>query len=171
MKRKMTVLVVIIAALALVAVLFFQDKEEIGNSPGMIAENFTLPMYKQEPSELHDYFGDVIILNVWASWCEPCKKEMPAFMELQDDYGDQGLTVLAMNMQTAERTLEDAPKFIEEMNITLPIFFDEDGIVSDRYQIVGLPTTYIIDRKGKIKQKIPGEVNYEGLEKIIKPLL
>lgn len=171
MKRKVTGVVFVAAALIIIAVFFFQDRQEIGNRPGMTAENFALPMYQEEASELHDYFGDVIILNMWASWCEPCRKEMPDLMRLQADYEDEGLTILTVNMQTFERTLNDAPNFIEELNITLPVFFDEDGVVADRYQVFGLPTTYIIDRDGTIKQNIPGEVNYEGLEELIKPLL
>ena len=137
----------------------------------MIAENFDLPMFQQEQGELHDFIGDVIILNMWASWCEPCRKEMPDLMELQADYDEEGLTILTVNMQTFERTLNDAPAFIEELDITLPVFFDEKGMVADRYQITGLPLTYIIGRDGTIEQRILGEVNYEGLEEMIKPLL
>ncbi|NEU30813.1 TlpA family protein disulfide reductase [bacterium LRH843] len=171
MKRVTTGIVVIAAVFIIIAVFFFQDRQEVGNRPGMIAEDFSLPMHEQESSNLHDYFGDVIILNMWASWCEPCKKEMPDLMKLQADYNEKGLTILTVNMQTFERTLKDAPEFIKEMNITLPVFFDEAGVVADRYQIIGMPITYIIGRDGTIEMQIPGEVNYEKLETIIKPLL
>lgn len=171
MHRKITRLVVIAAALIIIAVLFFQDRKEVGNRPGMIAENFTLPMYQQESGELHDYIGDVLILNMWASWCEPCRNEMPDLMKLQADYEEEGLTILTVNMQTTERTLKDAPAFIEEIDITLPVFFDEDGVVADRFQIIALPITYIIRRDGTIERQITGEVNYEALEEMIEPLL
>ncbi len=167
----MTGVVLVIAAVLVIAVLFLQERQAVGNKPGMLAEDFTLPMYEQDQGSLSDYAGQVVILNMWASWCGPCRAELPDLMKLQADYGEQGLSVLAVNMQFTERTVKDAPEFIEEMKLTLPVFFDEDGDVWDRYQLVGLPTTFIIDRKGRIKQKIPGEVNYEGLQKIIEPLL
>lgn len=171
MKRKGTAIILVVAAILIIGTVLFQNKEEIGNKPGMIAENFALPMYNEPESELHDYFGDVIILNMWASWCEPCKKEMPDFMDIQADYGNDGLTVLTVNMHTFERTAKDAPNFIEEMGITLPVFIDEDGDVAERYQVAGLPVTYIINRDGTIKNKLDGEVTYERLEEIINPLL
>lgn len=171
MKRKLTGVIVVLAGLLAVSLFLSQDRQEVGNSPGMIAENFQLPMYEQPEGELHDYFGDVIVLNTWASWCEPCREEMPALMQLQNDYHGQGLSVLTVNMQKTERTLQDAAEFIEEMNITLPVFFDEDGFVYDQYQLPGLPVTYIINRDGVIEERIPGEVTYEGLEELILPLL
>lgn len=171
MKRKLTTVVLFIAAILIIAVIVFQERQQVGNQPGMLAEDFTLPMYEQKEGSLSDYFGDVIVLNMWASWCAPCKKEMPDLMKLQEDYGDEGLQVLAVNAHYTERTANDAPNFIEEIGITLPVMFDVDGVVWDKYQLIGLPTTYIIDRKGRIKHKIPGEVNYEGLKEMIEPLL
>ncbi|GAE25445.1 thioredoxin family protein [Halalkalibacter wakoensis JCM 9140] len=171
MKRKITILVLSVVAIVIIGLVFFQDRQEIGNERGMIAENFTLPMYTQESGELWDYRGDVIILNMWASWCEPCRDEMPDLMDLQADYGESGLSVVTVNMQKTERTLQDAPNFIEEIEITLPVFFDVDGDVADRYKIFGMPMTYIINRDGVIEHVIRGEVDYKGLETLIKPIL
>ncbi|WP_227935069.1 TlpA family protein disulfide reductase [Alkalihalobacillus deserti] len=171
MKRNATIIVLSAAAILLIAIIFFQDRQEVGSEPGMMAENFTLPMHNQETGELNDYIGDVIILNTWASWCEPCRDEMPDLMRLQEDYETEGLTILTVNMQKLERTLTDAPLFIDELNINLPVFFDENGTVYERYNIIGLPTTYIIARDGTIEHLIRGEVDYEGLESLIEPLL
>lgn len=171
MKRYATILVLAVAAILLIGITFFQDRQEVGSQPGMIAENFTLPMHHQATGELNDYKGDVIILNMWASWCEPCRDEMPDLMRLQEDYDAKGLTILTVNMQKLERTLTDGPRFIEELDIKLPIFFDEDGTVYERYNIIGMPTTYIIARDGTIEHLIRGEVHYEGLETLIEPLL
>ncbi|MFC0558215.1 TlpA disulfide reductase family protein [Halalkalibacter alkalisediminis] len=171
MKRNATIMVLGVAAILLIAIIFFQDRQEIGSQPGMIAENFSLPMHNQDAGELNDYSGDVIILNMWASWCEPCRDEMPDLMRLQADYEAEGLTILTVNMQKLERTLTDAPRFIEELEINLPVFFDEDGVVYERYNIIGMPTTYIISRDGTIEHLIRGEVHYEGLETLIEPLL
>lgn len=171
MKRRVTIVVVGLVALLIIGIVFFQERQEIGNEPGMIAENFSLPMHTQAQGELWDYRDDVIILNMWASWCEPCRDEMPDLMDLQADYEEQGLHVVTVNMQKTERTLQDAPDFIDEVGITLPVFFDVDGEVADRYKIFAMPMTYIIDREGVIKHVIRGEVDYEGLESLIKPML
>ncbi|MBP3951086.1 TlpA disulfide reductase family protein [Bacillus suaedae] len=170
MQQKRTRIVLMIGIALALCVVFFVDRQEVGNERGMIAENFQLPMHEQSEGELYDYHGDVIVLNMWASWCEPCRDEMPALMKLQEDYGEQGLSVVTVNMQTTERTLKDGPAFIEEMNITLPVFFDEKGDVADRYKVAGMPMTYIISRDGTIQHVLPGEVTYEGIEELIKPL-
>jgi peroxiredoxin len=171
MKRNLTIVVLSIAVALVIGTVFFQDRKVVGNEPGMIAENFNLPMHQQDSGALYDYKGDVIILNLWASWCEPCKDEMPDLMKLDLDYQEKGLTVLTVNMQTFERTLNDAPNFIEDLEITLPVFFDENGVVADRYNVIGMPTTYIIGRDGTIEHLIRGEVHYEGLASLIEPLL
>ncbi|MFC0473380.1 TlpA disulfide reductase family protein [Halalkalibacter kiskunsagensis] len=171
MKRRVTISVLGIVVVLIIGIVFFQERQEIGNEPGMIAENFILPMHTQESGELWDYHGDIIILNMWASWCEPCRDEMPDLMDLQRDYSEEGLTILTVNMQTFERTLQDAPNFIEELEITLPVFFDVEGVVADRYKIIGMPITYIIGRDGTIEHFIRGEVHYDGLESLIQPML
>ncbi|WP_332633892.1 TlpA disulfide reductase family protein [Halalkalibacter flavus] len=171
MKRRATIFILGVVTVLIIGIIFLQERQEIGNEPGMIAENFSLPMYTEDSGELWDYRDDVIILNMWASWCEPCRDEMPDLMDLQADYEDKGLSVVTVNMQKTERTLHDAPDFIEEIGITLPVFFDVDGDVADRYKIFGMPMTYIIDREGVIEHVIRGEVDYEGLESLILPLL
>ncbi|ERN54511.1 TlpA family protein disulfide reductase [Alkalihalophilus marmarensis] len=171
MKRKRTFLVLAIACILAVVTVVTMDRQEVGNEVGMVAEDFVLPTYQGVQESFNQYEGQVVILNMWASWCEPCRDEMPDFMELQQEYHQEGLDIVTVNMQTYERTLNDAPEFIEEMNLTLPVFFDEDGVVSDRYGIRVLPTTFVIDREGVIAHVIPGEVNYERLEELIKPLL
>ncbi|WP_088102361.1 TlpA disulfide reductase family protein [Halalkalibacter urbisdiaboli] len=170
-KRNITLLVLVVAVASTITILFSNNGKEIGNERGMVAEDFSLPMHGGKVGKLSDYFGDVIILNFWASWCGPCRDEMPALMELQDDYGEKGLSVVTVNMQTFERTLKDAPAFIVEMDISLPVFFDEKGYVADRYQVRNLPATYVLKRDGTIEQIIPGEATYEGLEALIVPLL
>jgi cytochrome c biogenesis protein CcmG/thiol:disulfide interchange protein DsbE len=96
---------------------------------------------------------------------------VPDLMRLQEDYKTEGLTILTVNMQKLERTLTDAPRFIDELDISLPVFFDENGDVQELYNIIGMPTTYIIGRDGTIEHLIRGEVHYEGLESLIEPLL
>ncbi|WP_227522015.1 TlpA family protein disulfide reductase [Bacillus solitudinis] len=171
MKKIATMLVLAIALILIIMMVFTNENEEIGNKVGMIAENFRLPMNTGDEGQLKDHRGKVVIINMWASWCEPCRDEMPALMELQHKYGADGLEIMMVNMQTYERTLNDATTFIEEIGLTLPVYFDEEGSLADSYQVGNFPTTYVINREGVIEAVIPGEVTYEGLEKLIKPLL
>ncbi|MBU8907856.1 TlpA family protein disulfide reductase [Desertibacillus haloalkaliphilus] len=134
----------------------------------MVAEDFTLPLWgTDETSSLSDYRGEIVIMNMWASWCPPCRKEMPDLDRLYQDYKDVGVTVLGVNMNKFERTTEDADAFLEEFDVSFPTLIDVDGDVATDYQIQGLPMTYIIDEDGVINLVIRGEVNYEGLEEII----
>ncbi|TES52821.1 TlpA family protein disulfide reductase [Halalkalibacterium halodurans] len=171
-KKRLTTIVVLIAVVASVIIILTQNNLEVGNGKGMLAEDFTLPLYEESQSRsLSDYRGDVVILNVWASWCEPCRKEMPALMELQSDYESEDVSIVTVNMQTFERTVNDAGEFIEELGITLPVFLDEEGEFADAYQVQHLPMTYVLDREGIIHEVILGEVTYEQLEQLIVPLL
>ncbi|WP_413380281.1 TlpA family protein disulfide reductase [Alkalihalobacillus sp. 1P02AB] len=171
MNKLVTIIIITAAIIGIVVTFFITDRIEVGNEPGMEAIDFTLPMYKEETKSLSDFFGDVIVLNAWASWCEPCIREMPDLMEIDEEYGND-VTVLTINMQKFERTLTDAPEFIEEIGLTLPVFFDEEGKVYEEYHITtGFPRTYVINQEGIIKDVFKGEVNKEMLEHSIEPLL
>ncbi|WP_017728169.1 TlpA disulfide reductase family protein [Halalkalibacterium ligniniphilum] len=171
-KQRLTILVLIAAVVGISAILLTQKEREVGNARGMIAQDFTLPMYDSgRQGELSDYRGNIVVMNMWASWCEPCRDEMPALMDFQSDYEDAGVSVITVNMQTFERTLDDASDFIEELNITLPVFFDENGYVANVYQIAGLPATFILDSSGVIEHVIYGEVTYNMLQALVDPML
>jgi thiol-disulfide isomerase/thioredoxin len=90
--------------------------------------------------------GKIIVLNFWATWCAPCRYEMPLFERYSKTYPDE-LAVLAVNMQESE---SDIQKFTNELGLTFPILLDSDGLVSRLYRVQGLPTTYFIDPEGRI---------------------
>ncbi|MCK0473801.1 TlpA disulfide reductase family protein [Halalkalibacter sp. APA_J-10(15)] len=171
MKKLRTKMILGACVILAIAVIVFADRQQYGNEKGMVMEDFQLPMYEQDEGQLYDYKGDVIVLNLWASWCKPCRDEMPELMELQADYTEKSLSIVTVNMQKTERTLNDAAEFIEEIDLTLPVFFDEDGELLERLDVRHMPTTYIIDREGEIKQIFMGEVTYEMIEEEIEPLL
>ncbi|WP_096201065.1 TlpA disulfide reductase family protein [Bacillus sp. FJAT-45350] len=166
--------IVLLIAGALVAFLVITNEPQyqVGAEQGMIAPDFILPVWgTDEEASLEDFHGDIIVMNLWASWCPPCIKEMPDLMKLYDDYQDKGVTVLGVNMNKYERTKTAMDEFMIDLNVTIPTVIDVDGEVADDYQISALPTTYIIDREGVIQQVIRGEVNYEGLESILLQML
>jgi thiol-disulfide isomerase/thioredoxin len=95
--------------------------------------------------------GKVVVINFWASWCLPCRAEMPDLQEVSEKYLDEGLVVLGVNTTYVDNRA-DALAFIEEFKLNFPILFDESGEVGeDLYSVISLPTSYWIDRNGTIQ--------------------
>jgi peroxiredoxin len=111
---------------------------------------------------LSELRGKVVIVNLWASWCPPCRAEMPAIQSVYETYKDQGLEVLAVNTTYQDNPL-DAANFIEDHDLTFPVLMDKTGAVSKRYQLRGLPSTYFIDRQGVIRAVVVGGPMSEAL--------
>ena len=109
-------------------------------------------------ARLSDFRGQAVVLNFWASWCAPCRKEMPQFVQAYERYKDRGLVVIGLNLQEGSR----AGKFAEDFGIEFPVLMDRDGEVGDRYRVLGLPTTLFIDREGVVRSVFTGP--FEGEE-------
>lgn len=109
---------------------------------------------------VQDYRGQVVLLNVWATWCKPCLTEMPALQRLYDQLAPQGFTVLAVSVDNARLSLGDPIEavrgFVRELDLTFPILLDPENRIERIYQITGMPTTYLIDRDGIIRERIIG---------------
>jgi thiol-disulfide isomerase/thioredoxin len=109
--------------------------------------------------DLADYRGKVVLVNFWATWCEPCRDEMPALQRLQESLRDQGLVVLTINVGDSE---EKAAAFFDQAGLRLPVLFDKDWSVSrSLWKVRLLPATFIVDRKGAIRYSVLGEVNWD----------
>lgn len=129
------------------------------------APDFTLPDLFEETTTftLSDYRGRPVILNFWASWCVPCRREMPALEATAANYADEGLLLLGMN-QTYIDDLAAARAFVEELALSFPNTRDDSGAVgSNAYQIVGIPTTVFIDRDGEVVHIQIGEMSLEQI--------
>ena len=122
---------------------------------GFPAPDFTLPLASGESVTLADYRGQVVILNLWASWCLPCRAEMPAIEAVYTAQRERGLVVLAVN-STYQDSVDRALAFVDELGVTFPILLDHEGSVSKRYLLRALPTTFFIDRQGIIREMIVG---------------
>ena len=126
---------------------------------GFSAPAFNLDLLDAEDSAskvaLSDYRGQVVMINFWATWCPPCREEMPAIQAVYDDYKEQGFVVLAVNTTFQDNVLE-VKDFVLEYNLSFPILLDITGEVSQQYQLRGLPSTYFIDRNGVIQAVIVG---------------
>ena len=133
------------------------------------APDFELPTGTGEPFRLSEHRGEVVVLNLWATWCPPCRHEIPDFIELQEALGDRGLTVVGVSLD--EAGWEAVRPFADEMAITYPLVVD-DGTVDRLYgPTVSLPTTFVIDRDGNVAHYLPGMILRPDLEPLLLPLL
>jgi peroxiredoxin len=140
------------------------DTEQASRIPraGFKAPEFEALTIDGGEVKLSDYQGQPVILNLWASWCPPCRAEMPALEEVYLFYRDQGLVVLALNLTTQDSE-EAAMKFISELGVNMPILLDTSGEAARIYESGALPTTYFIDRFGTINEVVVGGPLSEAL--------
>ncbi|MBI5292777.1 MAG: TlpA family protein disulfide reductase [Chloroflexi bacterium] len=129
---------------------------------GFSAPDFTLDLLGGGQVALSELRGKVVMVNLWASWCPPCRAEMPAIEKVYQAYRDRGLVVLAVNT-TFQDNEADAAAFVQEFGLTFLIPLDRNGSVSKRYQLRGLPSTFFVDRNGIIRSVIIGGPMSEAL--------
>lgn len=142
---------------------------EAGLDVGQMAPDFELKTLDGESVRLSDYKGQMVMLNFWASWCPPCRVEMP-HMETyyQDSKEEDNIEILAVNMTTLERGSQDkVPAFVEKHGLTFPILMDEDGDIKDLYKVMVYPTTYILNEDGIITDRINIPLDVEVIEWLV----
>ncbi len=146
------------------------DSDVVGVAVGNKAPDFELQTLTGETVKLSDYRGKKVLVNLWASWCPPCRAEMPDIQELYEEYKDQGFVVLGVNLTTTEKENNSVKPFVEEFGLTFPILMDIRNEVGRTYQAVSIPTSYFIDSEGIIHQKIIGQMSRETIENNIKEM-
>jgi len=131
------------------------------------AIDFTLPDINGLSHTLSDYKGKLIFLNFWATWCPPCKAEMPSMEKMYNESDKNKFVVLAVNVGESEGKVK---KFAETHKYTFPILIDKDAKISLKYRAYGIPLTYVIDQKGEIIARISGarEWDWADFKKYIK---
>ncbi|AEF80121.1 TlpA disulfide reductase family protein [Leadbettera azotonutricia] len=120
---------------------------------------FSLPLLDGKEQKLSALKGKVVFLNFWATWCGPCRVEMPSMENLYQRFKNQGLEILAVNCQ--EKNAE-VLSFMKSNKFTFPATLDTSGSVSSRYGVRAIPTTCIIDRDGKIIIRVAGSLNWDN---------
>lgn len=115
---------------------------------GSKAPDFTLQSNSNGNIRLTEQRGNVIMINFWASWCGPCKQEMPLLDELHERYKKAGFTILGVNVENNRAKALDV---LEDIPVNFPILFDDDSIVSKLYDVSAMPTTVMIDRDGNLR--------------------
>ncbi|MFC2030039.1 TlpA disulfide reductase family protein [Chloroflexota bacterium] len=120
---------------------------------GFTAPDFALDTLDGGTVTLSELRGQVVVINLWATWCPPCRAEMPAIERVWNEYRDDGLVVLAVNQREAPSRVG---AFVEELGLTFPVLLDRDGGVGARYKLRAYPTTFFIDREGVIRDVVLG---------------
>lgn len=129
---------------------------------GFTAPDFTLDLLGGGQITLSDLRGKPVVLNIWATWCPPCREEMPAIEKVNRSYKELGLVIIGVNL-TSQDSEQAVSAFVQELGLTFPIALDRDGSVGDRYRPLGLPTTYFIDSQGMIQSVVVGGPMSESL--------
>jgi len=155
--------VVLTLALALAAGVHFLGDELFPVAVGSTAPPFeakTVDGTKQTKT-LADYKGKVVLLNVWATWCEPCRVEMPSIEKLHREFGDKGLSVVALSVDDPgqESHIVD---FTKELGLSFEVLHDPDKAITRSYQITGYPETFVIARDGTIRKKVIGAADWSS---------
>jgi|SRR5580658_237749 thiol-disulfide isomerase/thioredoxin len=134
-----------------------------------LAPDFSLESLDGKSTRLSDFRGKAVLLNFWATWCGPCKVEMPWFVDFQNQYGSQGLQIVGVAMDDASK--EDIAKFAKDMGVNYPILIGKDAVGDQYGGVPALPESFVIARDGKILDKIIGLRGKAEIEDEIKKAL
>lgn len=136
----------------------------VGLKIGQQAPDFELRMLDGQTVKLSDYRGKTVMLNFWATWCPPCREEMPYMQQFYTEYEKDGVVILGVNATSTEISLPVVDSWLKEWGITFPIVLDEQGEVTRTYRVNAYPATFVIDRDGVIRQKQSGPMNMQMLK-------
>jgi len=144
----------------------------VGFQVGMRAPDFALPDVRTGKTvRLSDFQGKPVLINFWATWCPPCRQEMPELEAAYKRHADQGFTVIAVDVRIDEE-LPTVRAFIDELGLTFPVVRDVNGEVEvDLYNVLGYPTSVFVDRNGIIRYVHRGPLTREFLERKLKEIL
>ncbi|WP_449537513.1 peroxiredoxin family protein [Ferdinandcohnia sp. Marseille-Q9671] len=140
---------------------------KVGIAEGQLAPDFSLKTLDGEEITLSSLRGKRVILNFWASWCPPCKAEMPHMQEFYEENINKDVELLSVNLTTAEKKSSDVARFVDEYKLTFPILLDQQGEIGQTYQAFTIPTSYLIDSKGIVRKKIVGPMDKELMYELI----
>jgi peroxiredoxin len=178
-QRNVLVIIVVIAAVAAMLIggeVLVRKGERAGvitsaggPKPGAEAPDFTLQTLDGRTVRLSDYRGKAVLLNFWATWCQPCKLEMPWFVELEKQYGPQGLQVLGIAMDDSGK--DSIAKFAKDMGVNYPVLLGKESVGNEYGGVEYLPTSFYINRQGKVMERVFGLRSRSDIEDWVKEAL
>jgi peroxiredoxin len=133
------------------------------------APDFTLPSLGGGELSLSDYRGKIVVLNFWATWCGPCRDEMPAFVRMQNEYGSRGVQFIGVSIDSG--AFEAIADFAQEFGANYPLAHDNMTVYDSYEGTTAVPTTYLITRKGEIWFYMPGPLSREALAPALESML
>jgi peroxiredoxin len=162
--------------IAVVAYILLQDADESSSNlqavPARVdypAPDLSLTDLEGNPTSLADYRGKVVLVNLWATWCPPCKEEMPALETFYRDHAGDGFTIVAIN--DGDPTA-DVVRFVKDYGLTFPVWLDPTYKATERaFKTLNLPSSFVIDRDGQVVLSWVGGVNLKTLEKYVTPVI
>jgi peroxiredoxin len=174
MKRNPLVLIVVAFVVPLGLYVGYHKARREGGMPpritqASVAPDFSLESLDGKTMKLSDLRGKAVLLNFWATWCGPCKVEMPWFVDFQNQYRAQGLQIVGVAMDDASK--EDIGKFAKDMGVNYPILIGKEAVGNQYGGVPALPETFVISRDGKIVDKIIGLKGKAEIEDSIKKAL
>lgn len=135
---------------------------------GRTAPSYSATTLRGDTVDIDALRGRVVILNVWATWCRPCVKEMPSLQRLYDRHATEGLVVIGVSVDNPALLMGDVDsavrKFVDDLELTFPIIVDSESRVEQGYPVAGLPMTFVIDRQGRIVDSILGPREWDQTE-------
>ena len=172
---------VALLGLALVVLLAWVNRERLQPvTPGTPAPEFAIPDLDGEVVRLSDHLGHVVLVNIWATWCLPCRYEMPSMQRLYQRLSDDGLEILAVSIDAEAGTFDlfgrpggDIRVFADSLGLTFPLLHNPAGDIQRLYQTTGVPETFLVGRDGLIYKKVAGGTEWDAPEhqKLIERLL
>lgn len=160
-----------VAAMALLTMRQTQVGREISAIPAKVnyaAPSLTLNDLEGKPHSLDDYLGQVVLVNLWATWCPPCLEEMPVFEGFYRDYSASGFLIIAINDGDP---LSDVQEFVENYGLTFPVWSDPEYLTEQTFETMNLPSSYVIDRQGRVRLRWVGAISRAMLEKYVLPII
>jgi len=158
---------VLVAALAICALAVGCAGDLVVLKPADPAPLFELEDLESRSTTLAEQKGRIVMVRFWADWCKSCRTEMPLIEEKYREYHESGFEVLALNVRQDRGT---AARFAREVGVSYPVLLDRDGSTAESYGVIGLPTTFLIGRDGRILEEIIGDMNRRSLSELIDPL-
>jgi peroxiredoxin len=164
--NKLVVTLIAIGVLAAVfGIVWLQSSKYEPPKIGKAAPEFALVDLDDKPIRLSDFRGKVVFLNFWATWCKPCREEMPSMEVLHKNFAKDGLVVLAVSIDRVTTT-KDIPPFIKSMNLSFPVLVDSWGKTDMPYKRMGVPETFIIDQQGVIREIVIGPRDWTRVDSL-----
>lgn len=138
--------------------------DETGVKKGQIAPDFTLQTLEGETVKLSNYKGKKVVINFWATWCNPCRTEMPGMQKYYEKRAEQdNVEILALNLTYDDQNADHVQNFVDSYNLTFPIVLQDNDLLVNTYEVLTIPSSFFIDTEGRVQKQVAGVLNQEKL--------